>query len=121
MTRKMNGRDVVLLLAGLYALVSPLWTTTTTRATWTMVVLGAVAALAALAMMLRPHTMLLDRAMEAMGLLFIISPWVMRFSGTHPMAWTAWIVGAVTFIVAVGDFAWDSEHRGHGGHIAHTH
>jgi hypothetical protein len=38
-----------------------------------------------------------------MGVLFIISPWVMGFSDTRPMAWTAWIVGVVALLAGAAD------------------
>lgn len=119
MNRKLSGRDVVPLIAGIYAFLSPLWTTTTNRATWTVVVLGVITALAALAMLLRPQTMALEGLMTVMGALFFVSPWVMGFAGMHhAMAWTAWVVGVVTFFVGLGDFVWDRENH---SFMAHTH
>ena len=33
-----------------------------------------------------------------LGVLFFISPWVFSFQSTTGIAWTAWVVGVVTFI-----------------------
>ena len=118
MKRTMHAQDLIPLIAGVYAFLSPMWTTSTTRASWTMVVLGVIVALTALASLTRPDMMPIEGLTALMGVLFFISPWVMSFSGTHPMAWTAWIVGAVTFMVGAGDL---QGMRGHGGHIAHSH
>jgi hypothetical protein len=46
-----------------------------------------------------------------MGVLFFISPWVMGFSDVRAMAWTAWIVGAVTFVVGVADLQLTRTHH----------
>ncbi len=103
MKRSTHLQDFVPLAAGIYALLAPIWTDTTTKATWTMVVLGVVTALAALAELVRPDLMSLEGLTLVLGAAFIASPWVMGFSDMRPMAWTAWIVGAVTFLVGVAD------------------
>lgn len=116
--KRMHMQDAIPLIAGVYAFLSPLWTTTTNKASWTMVILGVIIALAALSALFRPDMMAVEGFTALMGVLFFISPWVMSFSGTHPMAWTAWIVGAITFLVGAADMQLI---RGHGGHMAHSH
>lgn len=119
MTSKLSGKDVIPLIAGIYAALSPLWTTATTRSGWTVAVLGVVTALAALAVLLRPLTIPFEGFLAAVGAVFFVSPWVMGFGGMHPMAWTAWIVGAVTFFVGLGDFVWDRENHSFMVHMRH--
>ena len=111
MKRSTHLQDVVALVAGIYAFLSPMWTTTTTRATWTMVVLGVITALVALAEMVRPDMVPLEGLMVILGAAFIVAPWVMGFSTTRPMAWTAWIVGAVTLLIGVADLQMTRTHR----------
>jgi hypothetical protein len=36
-----------------------------------------------------------------MGALFFVSPWVMGFHDTTGIAWTAWTVGVITFVVGL--------------------
>jgi uncharacterized membrane protein HdeD (DUF308 family) len=112
-------QDVVALVAGVYALLSPIWTTSTSRATTTVIVLGAVTAVIALLSLARPGTVA-DGLIALMGVLFVISPWVMSFDSTRPMAWTAWIVGVVTFLVGAGDFVLERTAH-HGGGLAASH
>ncbi len=120
MKHNVTGRDLVPLLAGIYAFLSPLWSSATHRSGWTVVVLGVITAVAALAVLLRPHTIPFEGFMSAIGAVFFVSPWVMGFAGMHhPMAWTAWIVGALTFFVGLGDFVWDREN--HTFLTPHTH
>jgi hypothetical protein len=103
MKRWTHPQDAVPLIAGVYAALSPMWTTTTSRATTTMVVLGIITALAAIAELVRPDIMSLEGLTVLLGVAFIVAPWVMGFSGTRPMAWTAWIIGAAVFLVGVAD------------------
>jgi hypothetical protein len=75
-------QDWAAAVVGLYALLSPIWTETTTRASWTMVVLGVVTILVALASLAMPGTVVSEGAVAVLGVLFFIAPWVMGFSGT---------------------------------------
>jgi len=113
-----HPQDFVALAAGVYAALSPIWTTTTNKATWTMVVLGVVTAALAALSLARPG-MIADGLMAVMGVLFVASPWIMSFDGTRPMAWTAWIVGAVTFVVSASDVV--EARMSHGGGLAASH
>lgn len=103
MKRGMQLQDLLPLVAGVYAFLSPIWTTTTDRATMTMVALGIITALAAIAELVRPDVIPLEGLMALLGLAYFVSPWVMGFTDTSPMAWTAWIIGAVTFVVGAAD------------------
>ncbi len=109
--------DLVALAAGVYAALSPIWTDTTDEATMTMVVLGVVTAGVALYSLSRPGE-IAEGLMALMGVLFIISPWVMSFDNTHPMALTAWIVGAIALLVGVADLG--MERRSHHGGGLHA-
>lgn len=113
MKRTMHAQDLIPLVAGVYAFLSPIWTTTTTKATWTIVVLGVITALVALSSLMRPDMMPIEGFTALMGVLLFISPWVMTFSGTMPMAWTAWITGAITFLVGAGDMQLMHSNAGH--------
>jgi hypothetical protein len=115
-----HPQDFAALLAGVYAALSPIWTTSTSRATSTMVVLGVITALLAAGSLYRPDMMAFEGALAAMGVLFFIAPWVMGFSGTAPMAWTAWVVGLVTFAVGARDVQLTRTAH-HGGGMAASH
>ena len=112
MKRWTHPQDFIALLAGIYAFLSPIWTTTIGKATTTMVVLGILTAAIAVIELARPDLLPAEGATALLGVLFFVSPWVMSFSGTHPMAWTAWIVGAITFLVGVADLQITRSHRG---------
>lgn len=113
MKKALHPQDVIPLIAGIYAFLSPIWTTTTTRATWTMIVLGIITALLSLAELVRPDLLAVEGLTALLGVLFIISPWVMGFSDTKPMAWTAWVVGAVTLVVGALDLQVTRTHQRH--------
>ena len=104
------------LIAGVYAALSPIWTnnpTDSNKGIYTMIALGVITAALALVSLYRP-SVTIDSFIALMGVLFIVSPWVMSFSETvyRPMAWTAWIVGAVSLVAGAGEFQLErSEHR----------
>ena len=108
-------------LAGAYAALSPLWTTTTETATWTMVALGVVTAAIALWSLAMAEDRISEYALIIMGVLFIASPWVMGFEALDDMAMTAWIVGAITVVAGVLALPQveSKMHMGHHGPIAH--
>jgi hypothetical protein len=119
MKRWAHPQDFIALAVGVYAVLSPIWTTTENKATTTMIVLGIVTAGLALLSLARPG-FLAEGFMALIGVLFIVSPWVMSFNDTHPIAWTAWIAGAVTFLVGVSDISVTKlSHRGGGLAASH--
>jgi hypothetical protein len=96
------------LVVGVYAALSPIWTAhpSGNKALYTMIVLGAVTAVLALLSLADVGRVVSDGLIALMGVLFIISPWVMAFTvadGFTAFAWTAWIVGIVALVAG----AWD--------------
>jgi hypothetical protein len=94
-------QDWAVLVVGAYALLSPIWTDTTTKATWTVVILGAVTAVVSLWSLADPASVSSEWGHAVMGVLLFVSPWVMGFSGTDGIAWTAWITGAIALVVGL--------------------
>lgn len=94
-------QDWVALVAGAYAALSPIWTETSQKATWTMVILGVLTAAISLWSLAMPDDRISEYALLLMGVLFFISPWVMSFDNIDNMALTAWIVGVVTALAGV--------------------
>jgi hypothetical protein len=94
-------QDWVALVAGLYAILSPLWTTTLAVASGTLILLGIITACVALASLAEPEAVVVQSLMAAVAVIMFVSPWVLDFSSTTGMAWTAWIVGAVSFIAGL--------------------
>ncbi len=107
MSKRLLG--VAALIAGVYAAFSPIWTNNppdTNKGTYTMIGLGVITAVLAIASLYRPDVVVLDGLITLMGVLFIVSPWVMSFTAQayRPMAWTAWIAGIVTLVAGAGEF-----------------
>ncbi|HWL96794.1 MAG TPA: SPW repeat protein [Nocardioidaceae bacterium] len=94
-------QDWIALVAGVYALLSPLWTDTDTAAMWSLIVFGALIALASLASLARPEMDPLEYAHAALGALLFIAPWVLGYADMMGAAWTSWIAGIVTLVVGV--------------------
>ena len=112
-------QDWVALVAGAYAILSPIWTTTVAAATGTLILLGIIIALAALASLAEPDAVLLQPLMAAVGAVVFVSPWVMGFASTMGIAWTAWIVGVVTFVT--GLLALPASNQAHSSLLAAQH
>lgn len=108
------------LAAGAYAALCPIWTDTTDDATWTMVVLGVVTVAVALGSLAMSEDRISEYALMLLGAAFIVSPWVMGFDDVDAMAYTAWIVGAVTAVAGVLALPQlDQRMHTHHGPIAH--
>lgn len=97
-----RAQDLLAVVLGVFAALSPLWLETTDKAMWSLVVLGVLIALTGLAQMYRPALGAnADYAMGLFGVLLFISPWAMDFTDYRGASWTAWVVGVVTAVVAV--------------------
>jgi hypothetical protein len=96
-------QDWVALVAGLYAALSPIWVSTTHEggAVASLVVLGALLALTALASLARPSLGAFEWLIALWGVLLFIAPWVISYTGLSGAAWTSWIVGVVAFVVGI--------------------
>ncbi|MFI6868158.1 SPW repeat protein [Nocardia sp. NPDC050406] len=96
-----RAQDAVAVVLGVVAALSPLWVDTNNNAMWSLIVLGVLIALTGLAQMARAAGATADYAMGVLGVLMFLSPWVMNFDTFSGASWTAWIVGALTVVVAV--------------------
>lgn len=94
-------QDWAALVAGLFALASPLWATSTSNATTAMIVLGIVTVIVSLWSLAQPGAVIPDGLVALIGVLFFIAPWVLGFQNLAAMAWTAWVVGVVTFLAGL--------------------
>jgi uncharacterized membrane protein HdeD (DUF308 family) len=94
-------QDWVAVAAGLYAVLSPIWTRSDAKTTSTAIVLGALIIIAGLVNLATPRRNAVEWIEAVLGALLFISPWVLSYTGMYGMAWTAWIVGAVTVIVGI--------------------
>lgn len=113
-------QDVVAVVIGVFAVLSPMWLDTNNAARWSLIVLGALVALSGLVHMARPEMGWVEYAMGIMGVLLFISPWVMDYSAMSGAAWTAWVVGVLAVVVAVtGMPMMSARMHGHGGLAAH--
>ncbi|MCP2166978.1 SPW repeat protein [Goodfellowiella coeruleoviolacea] len=112
-TRWQDWAEVVL---GVVALLSPIWLSVSTAATWTMVVLGVLIAIDGLWSLAAPGTVASEWIQIVLGVLLFISPWVMGYSALTGAAWTSWIIGVLTVIAGVAALpAANAAHQGLAG------
>ena len=90
--------DWVEVALGAVALLSPLWMETDAAAMWTVIVLGALIALDGLVSLARPGLVAGEAVQVVLGALMFISPWVMSYTEMAGIAWTSWVVGALTVV-----------------------
>lgn len=113
-TRPHDWAEVVL---GVVALLSPLWMDTDNPAMWAMIVLGALIALDGLASLAMPGMVYGEAVQIVLGVLMFISPWVMSYTDLTGIAWSSWIIGALTVIVGGAAFpVAQAAHRAAGQH-----
>jgi SPW repeat len=114
MNKWTHPQGLAALVVGVYAALSPIWTTHPTgKAMYTMIILGVITAGLALISLASPGRIAFEGLVALMGVLFVISPWVMGFgTGYTAFAWTAWIVGAVALVAGAADVqVTRTEHR----------
>ena len=118
MNKWTHPQGLAALIAGVYAALSPIWTTHPDgKAMATMITLGVITALLALVSLASPGRIAFEGLVALMGVLFITSPWVMSFTsadGFTAFAWTAWIVGVVALVAGAADVqvTRTEQHRG---------
>ncbi|KAA2259464.1 hypothetical protein F0L68_21245 [Solihabitans fulvus] len=109
-TRMQDWAEVVL---GLVAVLTPLWMDTSTKAMWTMIVIGALIAIDGLVSLAMPAMVISEGVQLVLGALLFISPWVMGYTSMTGASWTSWIVGVLT--VAAGAIALPAANSAHQG------
>ena len=117
-----HPQGLAALVAGIYAALCPIWTTTPieNKAQYTMITLGVITAVVALLSLAMPDRFAFEGLIAFMGLLFVLSPWVMGFTAFTSLAWTAWIVGIVALVAGAADLQMTrTAQRGHGVVTSH--
>ncbi|MBJ8347998.1 SPW repeat protein [Antrihabitans sp. YC2-6] len=94
-------QDYLAVVFGAFAALSPIWVDVNSNGRWSLIVLGVLIAAAGLAQIYVTELSLSDYAMGLFGVLLFVSPWVMSYDGFRSAAWTAWVVGVLTVVVAV--------------------
>ena len=112
-------QDYGALIAGVYAILSPIWVSTTgergaLRALITLGVLLAIAALVSLAM---PGVVATEWLTVLFGVLLLVSPWVLNYTDRAGASWTSWVVGVIA--VVLGGSAVPMSNRAHRQAISH--
>lgn len=112
-------QDWAAVVIGAVVALSPIWVDTNSAARWSMIVLGVLVAVTGLANLASPGTEMVVWAMGVLGVLMFISPWVTSFSHLTGAAWTSWVGGVLTAVVAMAALPESSPmHIGHRGGLA---
>jgi uncharacterized membrane protein HdeD (DUF308 family) len=112
-------QDVGVLIAGLYAALSPIWVSTTGErgAFWALIALGALLAIAAIVSLAMPGVVATEWLTVLFGVLLFVAPWVLTYTDRVGASWTSWVVGVVA--VVLGGSAIPTSNRVHRQAIQH--
>src|SRR5215207_408627 len=94
-------QDWGILLAGLYAALSPIWVSTTgeREAFWALIVLGALLAVTALFSLALQGMVATEWLAVLFGVLLFAAPWVLTYTDRVGASGTAWVVGAIAVVL----------------------
>jgi hypothetical protein len=94
-------QDYGVLIAGLYAALSPIWVSTTGErgAFWALIALGVLMAVAALSSLAMPGVVATEWLVILFGVLLFAAPWVLGYTDRTGAAWTSWVVGVVAVVL----------------------
>lgn len=88
-------QDWLVLVAGGFLALSPLWVDVSTAGTWAMVIIGVAIAAVAIVALAMPAAYADEWLTVAAGAVAFIAPWVFSYTESTAAAWTSWIVGIV--------------------------
>ena len=96
-------QDWGVLIAGLYAAVSPIWVSTTGERNgfWALIILGALLAVTALFSLAMPAVAATEWLAALFGVLLFVAPWVLGYTDRVGASWTSWVVGAIAVVLGV--------------------
>ena len=94
-------QDYGVLIAGLYAALSPIWVSTTGErgAFWALIALGVLMAVAALSSLAMPGVVATEWLVILFGVLLFAAPWVLGYTDRTGASWTSWVVGVVAVVL----------------------
>ena len=82
-----------------------------------MVALGALIALDGLVSLAMPGMVAGEAVQIVLGILMFISPWVMSYTDMAGIAWSSWIIGALTVVAGAAALPMaQAAHRTAGSH-----
>jgi uncharacterized membrane protein HdeD (DUF308 family) len=112
-------QDFAVLIAGVYAALSPIWVGTTSErgAFWALIVLGVLLAVSSLVSLAMPGVVATEWLTVLFGVLLAAAPWVLTYTDRAGASWTSWAVGIVA--VALGGSAVPASNRAHRQAVQH--
>ncbi|MEO3872946.1 SPW repeat protein [Nonomuraea sp. B12E4] len=94
-------QDWVLLVAGIYAALSPIWVNSASGAMPSLIVLGALTAITSLVSLTYPGTVATEWLNTLWGVLLFIAPWVLTYTQSQGASWTSWVVGVIAVVLSL--------------------
>lgn len=88
-------QDWLVLVAGGFLALSPLWVDVSTGGAWAMAIIGVAVAAVAIAALAMPGAYADEWLTVAGGVVAFIAPWVFSYTESTAASWTSWVVGIV--------------------------
>jgi uncharacterized membrane protein HdeD (DUF308 family) len=111
-------QDWLVLVAGGYLALSPLWVDVSTAGTWAMVIIGVAVAAVSVVALAMPGAYADEWLTVAAGVVAFIAPWVLSYTESTAAAWTSWVVGIVVAGLALSALPASLEVYRHQHHAA---
>jgi len=100
MNKWTRWQDWVAVAAGLYVALSTIWVASAGASVALMLVLGILLVISGVLNLARPGMVALEWVQGVLGILLFLSPWIGVYATAMGAAWTSWIAGVVSIVVA---------------------
>ena len=119
MKRWNRWQDYVATAAGLFAVLSTIWTSHQGSSLVMMIGCGVLLMVAGIWNLLSPGTPVGEWVLIVLGALLFISPWLASYSSHMGASWSSWIAGAVALVAGVLALqpSMKAHHVGHDGGV----
>ena len=113
-------QDWLTLVCGLAIIASPFVfsQTDSSQALWSSVVLGGLILLAGLWALISEAPSASEYLVALFGTVLFLAPWLFNYSDITNVAWSAWVIGAATFLSGASVAVSATPTRGHVAHHA---
>ncbi|ALV44730.1 hypothetical protein MB46_03580 [Arthrobacter alpinus] len=115
-------QDYIVVIAGLYAALSTLWTTQQSSSMVMMIGCGVLLMASGVWNLMSPGQPVAEWVQMVLGALLFVSPWLAGYTGHQMATWNSWIAGGVAVIAGVLALQPSMHHHAeghHGGMAAH--
>ncbi len=94
-------QDYIVVIVGLYAALSTLWTTQQNSSMVMMIGCGVLLMATGVWNLMSPGQPVAEWVQLVLGALLVVSPWLAAYTAHEAATWNSWIAGGVAVVAAV--------------------